>query len=200
MWSNPWEGRGWPGAKLQGEKLSGGISKFITPKILQGLRESCPDAANAGSGLFAFFASERAGVAHACADAVRRHLGEKLQLAEEGYRCLWINDFPLLEYSPDDGRFYALHHPFTRPKDDDRELLLSGSGEELGAVRADAYDLVINGYEVAGGSMRIYQQDVQQRMFEVLGFSAAEAQSQFGFFSGGFAIRNPSPRGNRLWL
>ncbi len=95
----------------------------------------------------------------------------------------WITDFPLLQFNEDDKRFYAAHHPFTRPALADLDRFVnSKSNEDLANVRADAYDLVWNGYEIGGGSLRIYDPKVQQRMFEVLGLSSEEAQRKFGFF------------------
>ncbi len=95
----------------------------------------------------------------------------------------WITDFPLLQFNEDDKRFYAAHHPFTRPHAEDLDKFMNAkSNEELASVRAEAYDMVWNGYEIGGGSLRIYDTKVQQRMFDVLGLSAEEAQRKFGFF------------------
>ncbi len=95
----------------------------------------------------------------------------------------WVTDFPLLEFNEEDGRFYAAHHPFTRPSALDTDLFLKATKpEELARVRAEAYDLVWNGFEIGGGSLRIYDSSVQQRMFDVLGMTSEEAQLKFGFF------------------
>lgn len=99
------------------------------------------------------------------------------------YEFLWVTDFPLLEFNEEDGRFYAAHHPFTRPHPDDMEIFMkSNDQKDLARVRACAYDLVLNGYEIGGGSLRIYDQNVQARMFQVLGISEEEAKQRFGFF------------------
>jgi aspartyl-tRNA synthetase len=97
-------------------------------------------------------------------------------------------DFPLLEYGEEEDRWFAMHHPFTSPKPEDIPLMLAG---ELGKVRANAYDLVVNGVEVGGGSIRIFQKDLQSKMFEVLGFTPEEAQAQFGFLLDAFEYGAP---------
>ena len=178
----PLGGEGVAWFKVQGGRPTGGISKFIGTDELEKLQQL---AGPSQDGLFLFCAHRDHGVAHACADAVRRLLGAQLGQIASGYHCLWVQDFPLLEYSQEkqEGReaekqrFYALHHPFTRPRDEDLELFYRGGVDELKRVKADAYDLVINGYEVAGGSMRIYDNQVQEKMFEILGFSREQTQS-----------------------
>lgn len=177
----PFGGKGVAWFKVKEEEISGGISKFITPEILEGLQN---EFGNKGeNGIFLFFGSDTHKVTHDCADAVRRHLGKLCNLIDENdYKFLWVNDFPLLEYDEDAERFFACHHPFTQPHEEDLEKFLSGDKLALKSCRAEAYDLVCNGYEVAGGSMRIYDQKVQKQMFKVLGFTEEEAKYQFGFF------------------
>jgi aspartyl-tRNA synthetase len=104
------------------------------------------------------------------------------------YKAHWVVDFPLLEYGEAEDRWFAMHHPFTSPKPEDIPLMLAG---ELGKVRANAYDLVVNGVEVGGGSIRIFQKDLQSKMFEVLGFTPEEAQAQFGFLLDAFEYGAP---------
>jgi aspartyl-tRNA synthetase len=112
---------------------------------------------------------------------LRTHLGKKLGLIDESlYNFLWVTDFPLLQYDPDSKRFVACHHPFTSPTPEDEKKLLAG--ESLAHLKAAAYDLVLNGYEVAGGSIRIFRQEVQSAMFRALGFSPQETLEKFGFF------------------
>lgn len=112
---------------------------------------------------------------------LRSHLGNKLGLIDHSlYNFLWVTDFPLLQYDADAKRYAACHHPFTSPAPEDEAKLLAG--EDLANLRAAAYDLVLNGYEVAGGSIRIFRQEVQRAMFRALGFSEAEAKDKFGFF------------------
>ncbi|MFB0908231.1 MAG: aspartate--tRNA ligase, partial [Spirosomataceae bacterium] len=107
------------------------------------------------------------------------------------YKVLWVVDFPLLEYGEQEKRWFAMHHPFTAPKPEDEALLET----DLGAVRANAYDMVINGTEVGGGSVRIFQKPLQQKMFEVLGFTPEEAQAQFGFLLDAFEFGAPPHAG-----
>ena len=119
---------------------------------------------------------------------LRLHLGEKLGLRDKNkFSSLWVVDFPLLEWNEDAKRYHAMHHPFTSPKPEDIHLLDSDPGK----VRANAYDMVINGTEVGGGSIRIHDRPTQQMMFERLGFSEAEAKKQFGFLMDAFEYGAP---------
>jgi len=117
----------------------------------------------------------------------RHEMGDQLGLRKEGYAALWVVDFPLLEYDDEEKRWQAMHHPFTSPKREDFHLLDSDPGK----VRANAYDMVINGWEIGGGSIRIFQRDLQLKMFELLGFSEQEADKQFGFLMGAFQYGAP---------
>jgi len=126
---------------------------------------------------------------------LRLHMGDTLGLRDpKVFKPLWVVDFPLLEWDEDSQRFHAMHHPFTSPKKEDMELLHSDPGK----VRANAYDLVINGVEIGGGSIRIHDKEVQKRMFTVLGFTDAEAQSQFGFLMNAFEYGAPPHGGIAL--
>ncbi|MEI6764275.1 MAG: aspartate--tRNA ligase [Bacteroidota bacterium] len=119
---------------------------------------------------------------------LRLEMGTRLGLRDKNvYRPLWVVDFPLLEWDEDSKRYYAMHHPFTSPRPDDFELMHTDPGK----VKANAYDLVINGIEIGGGSIRIHNKDLQKRMFEVLGFSDEEAQNQFGFLMNAFEFGAP---------
>ncbi|MEM9833312.1 MAG: aspartate--tRNA ligase [Bacteroidota bacterium] len=119
---------------------------------------------------------------------LRLHMGSELNLRDKSvYKPLWVVDFPLLEWDEDTQRYYAMHHPFTSPKPEDVEKLDGNPGE----VRANAYDLVINGVEIGGGSIRIYDRDLQKKMFQVLGFTDEEAQKQFGFLMDAFEYGAP---------
>ena len=125
---------------------------------------------------------------------LRLEMGTRLGLRDKNtFSCLWVVDFPLLEFNEDENRYFAMHHPFTSPKPEDIHLL--NNFETLGQVRANAYDMVINGVEVGGGSVRIFNKDLQARMFEVLGFSAEEAQHQFGFLMDAFQYGAPPHAG-----
>jgi len=124
---------------------------------------------------------------------LRLEMGSKLGLRDASvYSCLWVTDFPLLEFIEEEGRYFAMHHPFTAPKPEDVQLLEEGN---LGEIRANAYDLVINGVEVGGGSVRIFNKQMQAKMFEVLGFSSEDAQAQFGFLMNAFEYGAPPHAG-----
>jgi aspartyl-tRNA synthetase len=119
---------------------------------------------------------------------LRLEMGERLGLRDRNtFRCLWVVDFPLLEWGEESNRWHAMHHPFTAPISEDIGLLQTDPGK----VRANAYDMVINGVEVGGGSIRIFDKQLQSRMFEVLGFSKDEAQHQFGFLLNAFEYGAP---------
>ncbi len=119
---------------------------------------------------------------------LRLEMGQRLGLRnKDTYSCLWVVDFPLLEWNEESGRWFAMHHPFTSPKPEDIALLAT----DPGAVRANAYDMVINGVEVGGGSIRIFDRALQARMFSLLGFTEAQAQEQFGFLMNAFEYGAP---------
>ncbi|MDR3137372.1 MAG: aspartate--tRNA ligase [Tannerellaceae bacterium] len=119
---------------------------------------------------------------------LRLEMGTRLGLRpKEAFSCLWVTDFPLFEWSEEDGRFYAMHHPFTAPLAEDIPLLDS----DPGAVRANAYDMVINGVEVGGGSIRIHDSTLQHKVFQLLGFTPDKAQEQFGFLMDAFKYGAP---------
>ena len=120
--------------------------------------------------------------------ALRMELGERLGLRKpEEFAPLWVTDFPLLEWNEESKRYHAMHHPFTSPKPEQLELLKTNPG----AVKANAYDLVLNGNEIGGGSIRIHDQALQSQMFDLLGFSKEEAQAQFGFLMDAFQFGAP---------
>ncbi|MDD2435099.1 MAG: aspartate--tRNA ligase [Bacilli bacterium] len=128
---------------------------------------------------------------------LRLKLGHDLNLIDESkYNFLWVIDFPLFEYSEEDNRYYACHHPFTSPKDNDIDKLISNPGN----CYAKAYDIVLNGYEVGGGSIRIHKSDIQAKMFKALGFTEEEAQLKFGFLLNAFKYGTPPHGGIALGL
>lgn len=179
----PHGGKGVAFYKLSKGERSTGISKFINDEIetkLYALSEI------KGDGTWLFFADNDHSVAHASADALRRNLGHKLNIIGKVDAFLWVYDFPLLEWSPEGARYTACHHPFTMPKRENMDLFLNADHKDpnsaLRGLTAEAYDVVCNGYEIGGGSVRIYDQAVQDRMFKVLGFTPEETKAQFGFF------------------
>jgi aspartyl-tRNA synthetase len=179
----PFGGKGVAFFKVEEKQIKGGISKFINSEMLEKLEKRANEN---GDGTWIFIADESYSVCHGSADVIRRHIGEKFKLISDEYKFLWINDFPLLEWDADQKRFMAVHHPFTMPKKDDLEAFLNsdpfdGNGP-LKTVMAEAYDVVCNGYEIGGGSLRIFDSKVQDQMFKVLGFTPEDASKQFGFF------------------
>ncbi len=124
--------------------------------------------------------------------SLRLEVADRHNLIKDGdFKPLWIVDFPLLEWDEDNNRFHAMHHPFTSPKKDEIENMLSGDHETLKNLKADAYDMVINGAEIGGGSIRIYDRALQERNFDLLGFTREEAEAQFGFLLGAFEYGAP---------
>ena len=164
--------------------IKSSIAKFLTDDEMQRL----VSAAGAGTGDLILIAAAGISVVRQALGALRLHIGEDLQLIDENiYKFLWVVDFPLLSYDEEEGRYVAEHHPFTMPKWEDLDKLES----DPGSVRAQAYDMVLNGYEIGGGSMRIYQREVQERMFRALGFTMEEARKQFGFLLDAFEYGTP---------
>ena len=138
------------------------------------------------------FAADKNKVVWDVLGALRLHLAEQMDLLDKSeYKCLWVTEFPLLEWSEEENRYTAMHHPFTMPMEEDLEFLETDPGR----VRAKAYDIVLNGTEIGGGSVRIHQNDVQERMFEALGFTKEQAYSQFGFLLNAFKYGVPPHAG-----
>ena len=141
---------------------------------------------------------------------MRLEFGKSLNLMQPVFKFAWILDFPLLEWDEDEGRFQAMHHPFTSPAEDDLETLrsLDLSSPELftahrpqfAAFKAKAYDIVLNGYEIGGGSIRIHRRDVQKKMFEVLGIGEEDARVKFGFLLDALEFGAPPHGGIALGL
>lgn len=136
-------------------------------------------------------------VANDALGALRLKLGKELNLIDESlFNFLWVVDWPLLEYDAEEGRYYAAHHPFTMPVREDLKLIETNPQD----MKAQAYDLVLNGYELGGGSIRIFEKDVQEKMFGLLGFSEEEAKEQFGFLLEAFDYGAPPHGGIALGL
>ena len=138
------------------------------------------------------FAADRNKVVYDVLGNLRLELARQLDLLDKNeYRFLWVTEFPQFEYSEEEQRYVAMHHPFTMPMEEDLELLET----EPGKVRARAYDIVLNGTEIGGGSIRIHQDDIQERMFEALGFTKESAYEQFGFLMNAFKYGVPPHAG-----
>jgi aspartyl-tRNA synthetase len=199
----PYGGKGVAFYKIKDGQRTAGISKFITDDIHKALEVKYSESEER-NGTWLFFSDLNSETAHASADALRRHLGNILNLKKEGHHFLWIYDFPLLEYSAEDNRFMAKHHPFTSPKEGLMDEFLNADPKDangpLKDMPAEAYDLVCNGYELGGGSIRIHRNDIQTKMFQVLGFSEEDAQSQFGFFLEALKYGTPPHGGIALGL
>ena len=164
------------------------FSKFMTEEELAKLVE----AMDGKPGDLLLFAADKNDVVWAVLGALRLHIAEELGLLDKNqFNFLWITEFPLLEWNEEQNRFVAKHHPFTMPMDEDLQYLDSDPGR----VRAKAYDIVLNGTEIGGGSVRIYQSDVQEKMFEVLGFTKEEAYERFGFLLNAFKYGVPPHAG-----
>ena len=170
--------------KVDEEGIKGPIAKFFEGEAASTLIQTLD--ATAGD-LLLFVADKKSVVADALG-ALRLKLGKDLKLIDESrYAFLWVVNWPLFEYDEKEGRYYAAHHPFTRPADEDLPLMETDPSQ----VKAQAYDLVLNGYELGGGSLRIYSREVQEKMFEILGFSDEEAKAQFGFLMEAFEYGTP---------
>ena len=175
--------------------LSSPVSKFFTPEKLSEIFT----ATGAAKGDCALIVGDEFDIACAALSTLRLHLGKELNLIDtKSYKFLWVVDFPLLEYSPDEKRWVARHHPFTSPKDESFDDLLGTNEEAYGKILAKAYDLVCNGYEMGGGSIRIYRNEIQQAMFRLLGMSKEETEHKFGFFLEALKYGTP-PHGGIAW-
>ena len=164
--------------------LTSSVNKFYNEDDLKAIAEKF----NAQKGDLMLVMSGDANKVRAQLSALRMELGNRLGLRKgDEFAPLWVVDFPLLEWDEESGRYHAMHHPFTSPKPEDIPLLETSPGE----VRANAYDLVLNGNEIGGGSIRIYDKDLQSKMFALLGFSPEEAEAQFGFLMNAFRYGAP---------
>ncbi len=158
----------------ENNQLTGPIAKFFDEEQSEQLLKQMNGKAN---DLLLFVADEHQ-IVYDSLGALRLKLGKELGLIDEDQlNFLWVTDWPLFEYDPEDGRYHAAHHPFTMPKHEDIEKLESSPK----TVQAQAYDVVLNGFELGGGSLRIYEKDLQMKMFKALGFSQENANEQFGF-------------------
>lgn len=179
--------------KVDAEGLKGPIAKFFEAEA----GEILAQALQAEVGDLLLFVADKNSVVADSLGALRMKLGKELQLIDEHeFAFLWIIDWPLFEYDEKDGRYYAAHHPFTMPFVEDLKLMDTNPAD----VRAQAYDLVLNGLELGGGSLRIYERDIQEKMFSILGFSKENANAQFGFLMEAFEYGTPPHGGIALGL
>ena len=168
--------------------LKSSFAKFMTDEQMAALVA----AMDGKPGDLLLFAADKNKIVWDVLGSLRLEIARQLDLLKkDDYRFLWVTEFPLLEYSEEQDRFVAMHHPFTMPMDEDWHLI----DNDPGAVRAKAYDIVLNGTEIGGGSVRIHQSDIQSKMFEVLGFTPEKAQDQFGFLLDAFKYGVPPHAG-----
>ena len=164
------------------------FAKFMTDEEMDALVA----AMDGKAGDLLLFAADKKKLVYDVLGALRLELAKQMDLLDKNeYRFVWVTEFPLLEWSEEENRFTAMHHPFTMPMDEDIPLL----DTDPGAVRAKAYDIVLNGNEIGGGSVRIHQDDIQERMFEALGFTPEAAHEQFGFLLDAFKYGVPPHAG-----
>ena len=174
---------------IQGDgTVKSSFSKFMTEDEMKALIE----AMGGGNGDLLLFAADKNKVVWDVLGALRLELARQMDLLDKSeYKFLWITEFPLLEWSEEQNRFTAMHHPFTMPMEEDLQYIDSDPGR----VRAKAYDITLNGNEIGGGSVRIFNPEIQSKMFEVLGFTTEQAQEQFGFLLTAFKYGVPPHAG-----
>lgn len=180
--------------KVENGEGTGPIAKFFNDEQMDRLLQAMDAKDN---DLLVFVSDEKYSVVCDSLAALRNHLGKELKLYNPNtFAFLWVVDFPMFEYDDETNRYYAVHHPFTRPKDSDIDLIENDPANCL----ADAYDIVLNGFELGGGSQRIYEQSLQERVFKALGFTKEQIESQFGWFVDAFQYGTPPHAGFALGL
>ncbi|MDL2318708.1 aspartate--tRNA ligase [Eubacteriales bacterium OttesenSCG-928-A19] len=187
------KGLAWLTLDSEGLVKGSSFAKFFTDEAMAALLA----AMDVGAGDALFFVADEPLVACNALGQLRLHLGRKFGLIDDSvYDLLWVTEFPLLEWDEEAGRFVAMHHPFTSPMDEDAHLLETDPGK----ARAKAYDLVLNGFELGGGSIRIHESAMQERMFSLLGFTQEEAWFRFGFLLEAFKYGTPPHGGCALGM
>ncbi|MCE5195327.1 MAG: aspartate--tRNA ligase [Nitrospiraceae bacterium] len=184
-------------------KVKNGFESPITKFFPEDILKSIAQRLEAEDGDLMMFVADKPKVAYDVLGRMRLALGERLKLIKQEYKFAWIIDFPLLEWDEEEKRFQAMHHPFTSPMDNDIEKMLAGNVKDkelLSSLKAKAYDIVLNGYEIGGGSIRIHNQDVQKRMFDILNISEEEAKIKFGFLLDALQFGAPPHGGIALGL
>ncbi len=166
----------------------GGVKSPIAKFFNEEQTKAILDRMQAKPGDLLLFVADKKTVACNALGNLRLEIARRQNLMQSGvHRFLWVTDFPLLEYDEEEGRYTAMHHPFTSPRDEDLPML----AEKPGAVKAKAYDMVLNGVELGGGSIRIHRRDVQEQMFGLLGFSTESAYEKFGYLLNAFEFGTP---------
>ncbi|CEN86153.1 aspartyl-tRNA ligase [[Clostridium] sordellii] len=178
----------------ENREVTSPIAKFFTPEEITAIL----DRMDAQAGDLLLFVADKDSVVFDALGQVRLEVARRLDILDSNvYEMLWVTEFPLFEEDEETGRMIAKHHPFTSPLDEDLDRL---EGDEKASLRAKAYDMVINGYEVGGGSVRIFNADVQQKMFKALGFTEEEANEKFGFLLEAFKYGTPPHAGMAFGL
>lgn len=175
------------------------ITKFFPEEILINMAKRL----EAEEGDLMLFVADKENIVHDVLGRMRLEFGKRLNLIKPGFKFVWINNFPLLEWNEEENRFEAMHHPFTSPADEDVDKMLLGDINDknlLSSLKAKAYDIVLNGFEIGGGSIRIHRSDIQKKMFEILGISDEEARTKFGFLLDAFEFGAPPHGGIALGL
>lgn len=176
---------------VEENEIRGSIAKFFTAEQLAEIK----GRANAAPGDTILFVADKKSVVYAALGALRCELAARFDLIDRSkFNLLWVTDFPLFEYSEEENRYVAMHHPFTAPKDEDIDKLLT----EPQNTHAKAYDIVLNGFELGGGSIRISNSELQEKMFEALGFTPEQAKERFGYFLEAFRYGAP-PHGGMAY-
>ncbi|CRK84257.1 aspartate--tRNA ligase [Neobacillus massiliamazoniensis] len=179
--------------KVETDGLKGPIAKFFSDDDTAAIKATL----DATEGDLLLFVADKKSVVADALGALRLKLGKELNIIDQSkFNFLWVTDWPLLEYDEEEGRYYAAHHPFTMPFREDLDFLDTDPSK----VRAQAYDIVLNGYELGGGSLRIFERQIQEKMFKVLGFTPEEAKAQFGFLLNAFEYGTPPHGGIALGL
>lgn len=177
--------------RLTEGEIQSPITKFFTDSEIDGIIK----AMNASDGDLLLFVADKESIAATALGQLRLHMAELMEIEKHGFEFVWITDFPMFEYDEEAKRFTAVHHPFTAPFDED--IALFGT-DKIDKIRAKAYDIVLNGVELGGGSIRIHQQSVQEKVFEQMGFSKEKAWDKFGFLLEAFKYGTP-PHGGMAY-
>ena len=185
-------GYGAKGLAYAAVQEDGSVKSSFAKFLKEGEMDALVSAMGGEPGDLLLFAADKNKIVWNVLGALRLHLAEEMGLLDKkDFRFVWITEFPLLEWSDEENRFMAMHHPFTMPMEEDWDRIDS----DPGSVRAKAYDIVLNGNEIGGGSVRIHQDDIQEKMFEVLGFTKEQAWEQFGFLLSAFKYGVPPHAG-----
>lgn len=179
--------------KYNDEGINGSVAKVLSDEEKASIREQL----HVNNGDLVFMIADKKRIAQTALGALRQKLGHQLELIDENaYRFLWVTNFPMFEYSEEEDRYVAAHHPFTAPNEEDIDKLMSDPKN----CYSRAYDLVVNGYELLSGSIRIHNQDLQEKVFEAIGMSMEEAHNKFGFFLDAFQYGTPPHGGVGIGL